>query len=290
MARFFSAKYQALLWLTLNLLLLWLLLQLYARHQLQQQLELLNQQYQRHARAEGWPVWQLQAFEVRFIFWRDELQVQQLQLSLPSGAVLAEMSGIRLQGLLASVLRQHSRYQLHWQQLQASAAVRAWLEPQWQALLKPLSGSLQWQKVQWQQGQQAPNHWQIEFQLAMTGVAAVWLQLRLEPVWYELYGTGLKIDQLTLDIQQQGLLKILSALHEPQSALIQQQRELWQRQLASPLSSQQCNIIRSQLLAALLSWPPPLELQFTLQEPVIWWLTGARSQLKGPSGWCDSAG
>ncbi|WP_333796602.1 hypothetical protein [Rheinheimera sp.] len=286
MARFFSAKYQALLWLTLNLLLLWLLLQLYARHQVQQQLDVLNQQYQQHARAEGWPVWQLQAFEVRFIFWRDELQVQQLQLSLPSGAVLAEMSGIRLQGILASALLQHSRYQLHWQQLQASAAVRAWLEPQWQTLLKPLSGFIQWQK-----GQQQQNDWQTEIGLNMADLVSVSLQLRLEPIWHEFYGTGLQADQLSLDIRQQGLADMLSGLSETQSAAIQQQLQQWQRKLANPLppQQQQCDIVRSQLSAVLLAWPPPPQLQLSGKGPLICWLPGFNPGVKAAARCCNSA-
>lgn len=287
MARFFSAKYQALLWLTLNLLLLWLLLQLYARHQVQQQLQVLNQQYQLHARAEAWPLWQLQVSEVRFLPWRDELQVQQLHLSLPSGAVLAEVSGIRLQGILAAVLQQNGSYQLSWQQLQASAAVRAWLEPQWQPLLKPLSGSIHLQQGQGLQ----QNHWQAELKFSITNLTAVLLKFRLQPILHELDGTGLKVDQLTIDIQQQGLVQMLSALNDTQNALLQQQLQQWQHQLARPLppQQQQCEIIRSQLLALLLSWPPQPQLQLTPQASLIWWLPGATTQLKAPLVWCERA-
>ncbi|MCT6698190.1 hypothetical protein [Rheinheimera sp. 4Y26] len=289
MPRLFSAKYQALLWLILNLLLLWLLLQLYARHLVQQQLAAFNQQYQQYARAEGWPLWQLQAFEVRVLPWRDELQVQQLQLSLPSGAVLAEVSGITLRGLISSVFDQNPRYQLHWQQLQPSAAVLALLGPQWQTLLKPLSGSIQWQQLP---GQQQQNQWQIESGLVMADLAAVLLQLRLQSLQDPQLGTGLKVDQLTLGLQQQGLVDMLSGMSETQSAVIQQQLQQWQQQLAMPLppQQQQCEIVRLQLAAVLPLWPLQPQLQFQLQKPVIWWLPGAKNRLTVPLMSCDSAG
>lgn len=289
MARFFSARYQALFWLTLNLLLLWLLLQLYARHLVQQHLVEFNQQYQLFAHANGWPLWQLHADQVRVLPWRDELQVQQLQLSLPSGAVLLEVSGIRWRGLITSALGPHSRYQLHWEQLQPSVAVRAWLGPQWQTLLKPLSGSIQWQQLQ---GQQQQNQWQIKSRFVMADVAAVLVQLRLQSLQDPQLGTGLKVDQLVLELQQQGLADMLSALSDTQRAVIQQQLQQWQQQLAMPLppQQQQCEIVRSQLSAVLSLWPLQPKLQFQLQKPVIWWFSGVKNRLTAPLISCENVG
>lgn len=275
MPRFFSAKYQALLWLILNLVLLWLLVQLYARHVVQQQLTMFNYHYQHYARAVGWPLWQLQASGVSFLLWQDELQIEGLQFSLPSGAVLAEVADIRLRGLMASFINNKNHYQLHWQQFEPSAAVAAWLGVPWQGVLQPISGSVQWQQQQ--------HSWQTKGQFAMAGVADVRLRLQWQIIRDAQNRTGLALHQLWLRSQQQGLVATVTDFPASHAIRLQQQLQQWRRLLPP------CRWLTAEALLAL-AWPPQAQLEFTLSQPVIWWLPQTSPKHPTEFDWCGSAG
>lgn len=214
MVRFFRGRAcRYLVVLLLSLTAFWLLLQQYASYKVQQQLEGVNQQYQRLAVQHSLPLLQLTAKNSRFIPWLDLLEIQQLELTLPNGVVLLQLSGLQLRGLLqlkpesfiltalpptGSLLKGGS-YQLSWSQLTLSPVLQLMLPTELQRQLQPMAGMLNWQQ----------NNHQLHSQISLQMADQLWLQTAFELNILRADALGewqqIQLQRINLALQQQLL-------------------------------------------------------------------------------------
>lgn len=265
MSRFCLLKYKALLWLILNLLLCWLLLQLYAQHRVQQLLTEMNEQYRQHATTHGWPVLQLQAVDSRFLPWHDRLDVKRLQLVLPSGVVLVQLSALQLQGILTASVTATPAYQLNWQQLQPSAAVLAVLQQPWNELLQPWSGAINWQANN--------GFWHSRLQLKMADLLVLETS-GLAPASGEPFSlSGLQIQHLQINLSKHLSAALLPWLQQQGLGSTHALQHFWLEQ------PQPCGVLPAELMTPLLAlqqrsdlnfhWQP--KPPFPVQAFTLWW-------------------
>lgn len=265
MSRFWLLKYKALLWSILNLLLCWLLLQLYAQHRVQQLLTEMNEQYRQDAIAYGWPVLQLQAGDIRLLPWHDRLDVKRLELALPSGAVLLQLSELQLHGILTASVTATPAYQLSWQQLQPSAAVQALLQQPWQTLLQPWSGTLNWQAKN--------GFWHSRLQLKMADLLVLETSGLAAASGEPFSLSGLQIQHLQINLSKHLSAALWPWLQQQGLESEQTLQQFWHQQ------QQRCGLLPAELMTPLLAlqqrrdisfrWQP--KPPFPVQAFTLWW-------------------
>jgi hypothetical protein len=229
----------------------WLLLQQYASYKVQQQLADVNQQYQRLAAQHRLPLLQLTAKNSRFIPWQDVLEIQQLELTLPNGAALLQLSGLKLHGLLqlkpeslatSASLPGGFSYQLSWLRLELSPALQLLLPTELQRQLKPLAGVLSWQQHKQQ------LHSQIRLQMAELLLLQTRLELNILPPEAMGEPQQIQLNRISLDLQQQLLPALQPWLARQGFASESLLFNHWQQQLAS------CSALPPLLWQAFLAW------------------------------------
>lgn len=252
MVRFFACRvcrYTVLLLLMPGLL--WLLLQQYANYKVQQQLADINQQYQQFAAQHHLPLLQLTAKHSRFIPWQDVLEIQQLELTLPNGAVLLQLSGLRLHGLLqlepealatSASLPDGLSYQLSWLQLELSPVLQLLLPTELKQQLKPVSAVLSWQQHKQQ------LHSQIRLQMAEQLLLESTLELNILRPATVSEPPQIQLTRISLQLQQQLLPALQPWLSRQGFASEALLFKYWQQQLAG------CSALPPVLWQAFLAW------------------------------------
>lgn len=263
---------------------LWLLLQQYTSYQVQQRLAELNQQYRLYAAEYRWPLLQLKAGSSRFIPWLDRLEIPLLELTLPNGASLVQLSGLELRGLLqldaeslslssqrpAAAMSSALSYQLSWRQLALSPALQQMLPAELQLVLQPVTGV-----VSWQQNKQQ-LHSQIRLQMADQLLLQTALQLTMLQAEADGQPPQLTLQRLTFELQQQLLPALQPWLANQGFASESLLFKHWQQQLAG------CTMLPDPVWQAFLAWQQQPE-----QFAVDWQPEPALSLLQWPHWGCS---
>jgi hypothetical protein len=259
------------------------LLQQYANYKVQQQLADINQQYQQLAVQYHLPLLQLTAKHSRFIPWQDVLEIQQLELTLPNGAVLLQLSGFKLHGLLqlepeslatSTLPPEGFSYQLSWLRLELSPALQLLLPTELKQQLKPVSAVLSWQQHKQQ------LHSQIRLQMAEQLLLESTLALNILRPATVSEAPQIQLTRISLQLQQQLLPALQPWLSRQGFASEALLFKHWQQQLAG------CSALPPVLWQAFLAWqqqPSLLAVSWQPEPALPLWLWpewGCRQQQK----------